>query len=76
MKFLIEHNLLEINDEETIAELKCFQKNLKAFGGYSDGLVTSIFAGLLFMLFKKNKIEAMFGSEEDGVFIKTGKNCL
>jgi len=76
VKFLIENNILEINDNDTINEFKTFSKQLKAMATYTDGLITSLFASIYFMIWKKNKIENLIGGESDGVFIKTGKELL
>jgi len=76
MKFLIENDILEINDDDTVKELKVFTKQLKAMTPLTDGLVTSLLAGLYFMTWKKNKIENLIGDESDGVYIKTGKELL
>jgi hypothetical protein len=76
MKFLIENDMLEINDNDTILELKTFTKLLKAMSGESDGLITSLLAGLYFMTWNANKIEEIIGDESDGVYIRTGKELL
>lgn len=76
LKFLIENDLFEINDDDTLFELKKFTRSLKAMPGYNDGLVTSLFACISFMLQTQDVIESLFGTEEDGVYIRTGKELL
>jgi len=76
LKHLIENDLIEINDNDTIQELKTFTTDLKAMPGYTDGLVTSLLAAIYFLLWSQHKIENLIGTEEEGVYIKTGKDLL
>ena len=76
LKILIDRCILEVNDDETLFEMKKFSKQLKAQSGYSDGLVLSMMGVAMILNLSEDKIESMFGTAEEGIFIKRGKELL
>ncbi|MDD2516403.1 MAG: terminase family protein [Candidatus Gracilibacteria bacterium] len=76
LKILVDRGILEINDDDTLFEMKKFSKQLKAQSSYSDGLVLSMMGVAMLLNLSPDRLEELFGTEEEGVFIKRGKELL
>lgn len=76
LKILLNRDILKINDADTLLELKKFTKTLKAPAGYNDGMVLSMMGIMVILTLSEDRIESMFGSEEEGICIKKGKALL